>query len=430
MTTPTLRIGLVLWSLSGGGVERFVLSLATRLRASGVAAEIVTTDGPGPWAAQAAAQGIPLHDLAGPPGACRPLHARRIARWLHRSGRYDVLLVNCAPRVHAILPLLAEETVVIPVLHLDDPWTYAVCCAQPAAWNVGVAVSPRVQAGVQRVIANRPVLCIPNGIALPPAELLARRRDYARPLRILYLGRVAREQKRVHLLPEILRRTRAMGVDAQLTVVGGGPDLDALRRLVAASGLAEHVTFTGMVAPEAVNAYLIDAHVFLLPSATEGLPFALLEAQACGCVPVVSRLPGITDVATREGKTALPVSPDDLDGYARAIAQLTAAPERWRAMSAAGQTLVREEFSLDVMVDRYRQLIADALAGHYPLPQPRRTQPAFDYHALYEIVSPASVGCVIAGRLCRDAYRFLLPAVLQRAYRAWRDARRARHSHD
>jgi glycosyltransferase involved in cell wall biosynthesis len=117
---------------------------------------------------------------------------------------------------------------------------------------------------------------------------------------------------------------------------------------------------------------LSQSHVLLMPSLFEGMPIALLEGLACGCVPVVSRLPGITDVALEHGETGLLVNTGDIAGYADAIATLVRNPTQWTRMSSAARERARQSFSVEAMGSSYLRLIRDAREGHYPLPRPRR----------------------------------------------------------
>ena len=96
-------------------------------------------------------------------------------------------------------------------------------------------------------------------------------------------------------LPDIYRACLQRGADCKLTIVGDGPDAQQLRLRLSELGLLERSRFLQGLTHHQVYDLLLEAHVLLMPSFYEGLPIALLESMACGCVPVVSRLPGITD---------------------------------------------------------------------------------------------------------------------------------------
>jgi hypothetical protein len=127
-----------------------------------------------------------------------------------------------------------------------------------------------------------------------------------------------------------------------------------------------------------VYGLLLQSHVLLMPSYFEGLPIALLESLACGCVPVVSRLPGITDTAVEDGKTGMLAEIGNVNAYAAAVASLYNDPARWSRMSRAAHESAGRRFSVDAMGRSYMRLITDALNGRYPLPRRRMDQRAVD----------------------------------------------------
>jgi glycosyltransferase involved in cell wall biosynthesis len=102
--------------------------------------------------------------------------------------------------------------------------------------------------------------------------------------------------------------------------------------------------------------------VFVLPSQTEGLPIALLEAMSAGLPVVASAVGGIPSVVETE-REALLVPPNDEDALHDALQRILADP-------ALGQTLgrrARERFvaayTADAMASRYDDLYRDVLGS-------------------------------------------------------------------
>ena len=79
----------------------------------------------------------------------------------------------------------------------------------------------------------------------------------------------------------------AKNPSARLLLVGEGPEKEKLFNLAQQNNLAKEVIFVGEV--EDTKPYLQTADVFVLPSKTESLPLALLEAGACGLPSIVSK---------------------------------------------------------------------------------------------------------------------------------------------
>jgi len=84
------------------------------------------------------------------------------------------------------------------------------------------------------------------------------------------------------------------GGDVRLVLAGEGPARSTLDALARSAGVADRVIFAGpTTAPQEIYAAL---DVFVMPSRSEGLPLALLEAMACGCAPIAMAVGGIPEV--------------------------------------------------------------------------------------------------------------------------------------
>jgi len=370
----------VTYSMYCGGMEAVLLRLGRYLRQQGCDVEAITTVEPGEWFGRLSELQIKAHHVAGYSASnflVPLLHSLRVGSKL-ADGKYDVVFLNHTRHAQASIARLPENVVVIPVLHNDAAEIYDVGCGNQDAWNVAVGVSPKVVATARRRVPHRPVMEISSGVELPGAALWQRRRAFGKHIELIFVGRLEHAQKGVLWLPEIYQACLDRGVDATLTIVGDGPDSEELQRKLSDYGLQDRTRHLKGLTPDQVYSRLLDAHILLMPSHSEGLPIVLLESQACGCVPVVSRLPGITDAAAEDGKTALLVEVGDVAGFAAAVASLYSDPARWSHMSSAGHERVGREFSVEAMGRSYLQLITDALNGRYPLPRPRKHQRSVD----------------------------------------------------
>ncbi|HWD94240.1 MAG TPA: glycosyltransferase family 4 protein [Verrucomicrobiae bacterium] len=192
---------------------------------------------------------------------------------------------------------------------------------------------------------------LPYGVPIcPNTELPAR--DFTKPLRILYLGRLDQEQKRVRLFPEILRQICASGMPFHWTIAGAGGERGFLEANLKTSSPDQTISFAGPVRYDDVPAILKQHDIFLLASDYEGLPLSLLEAMGYGLVPVVSDLEsGIREVVDKTTGFLVPI--EDVAGYARAIIHLHQHREELAAKSIAARARVQQEFSVAAMTDRW-----------------------------------------------------------------------------
>jgi glycosyltransferase involved in cell wall biosynthesis len=140
--------------------------------------------------------------------------------------------------------------------------------------------------------------------------------------------------------------------DAIVVVVGDGPLREELAREAARLGIAPHVRLLGDLAD--VRSALEALDVFVLPSRTEGMSNALLEAMAME-LPVVATAVGGTPEVVGDGRTGLLVGADDPAAMAAAISRLLDDPAAASCVGAAARQTVEEKFGARSMV---RQLEA------------------------------------------------------------------------
>jgi len=154
-------------------------------------------------------------------------------------------------------------------------------------------------------------------------------------LELVWVGALARPYKGVDVLLAALAQTRR---PHRLTLVGDGVLREALTADAAARGLAERVRFTGMLASgPPVLAQLRAADLFILPSRTEGLPRAMIEAMAVGLPCLATPVGGVPELLPVEAM--VPVG--DATALAHAIDALAASPQRRRALAAQNRERAR-----------------------------------------------------------------------------------------
>lgn len=140
----------------------------------------------------------------------------------------------------------------------------------------------------------------------------------------------------------IPRKGQALLIDAlpllpgvTLALAGNGPDRTALATRAARLGVADRVRFLGSVAHEALPGWLAAADVMALPSSSEGLANAWVEAIACGTPVVITHCGGARELVDRV--EAGRIVARDPQAIGAAVAELLAhppAPENVRAAAA------------------------------------------------------------------------------------------------
>lgn len=156
-----------------------------------------------------------------------------------------------------------------------------------------------------------------------------------------------------HHLVAMLARLRDAWPDAQLVLVGDGPERAALEAAARDAGVGERVHLVGNRMD--VPAILVAADVFVFGSESEGFGLALLEAMAAGTASVAFRLPAFGEFA-RDGVTTDLVDVGDVAALSERVDALLRDPARRAAMGAAGQRVVRERFDSTAVARTFEQV--------------------------------------------------------------------------
>ncbi len=148
--------------------------------------------------------------------------------------------------------------------------------------------------------------------------------------------------------------------DVRFVVAGEGSLRAPLEAESESLGLRNRLTFLGW--RENVLSVTAGFDVFVLTSLGEGVPLALLEAQALG-VPVVAASVGGVPYAVRDGETGILVPPRDPGATADAVCSLLGNDAKRKAFGEAGRKWVREAFSPEAMVKETQRIYDEAGAG-------------------------------------------------------------------
>jgi glycosyltransferase involved in cell wall biosynthesis len=231
------------------------------------------------------------------------------------------------------------------------------------------AVSPAIAREVraERGLSAEKVVTIPNGVdpaafdpALWPRAAARSRLGLAGDESALgVIAHLSTVKGHADLLAAMARIVAAVP-HARLVVVGDGilrAELEARSRTL---GLGDRVVFTG--AREDVATILAALDVVVVPSHTEGLSNALLEAMAMAR-PVVATAVGGNPDAVEAGVTGLLVPPRDPEALAAAVLRLLERPDEARRLGEAARRRVLADFSLDRMVAGYEALYRSLLRG-------------------------------------------------------------------
>jgi len=228
-----------------------------------------------------------------------------------------------------------------------------------------IAVSNDMAQTLQAIgIHPEKIALIPNGVpcaeACGNADSIALKREWLGDAElpvVLYVGRLA-EEKGVDRLLTVWASLRT-SVEAVLLLVGDGPlktDLDAM---VQRLELQSSVRFLGP--QEEVSKFYAMADLFVLPSRSEGMSNALLEAMVAGVPSIASDVGGNREVI-QHAETGFLVNWEDSAACADLLRDLLADVHRRQGIAEAAKNRVRE-FALPRVAERYRHLYHRLLQG-------------------------------------------------------------------
>jgi phosphatidylinositol alpha-1,6-mannosyltransferase len=179
---------------------------------------------------------------------------------------------------------------------------------------------------------------------------------------IVSVGRLVHRKGQDHLIesmPAILK----LHPDAHLVLVGKGPYLEHLAKLVAKNGLQDSVSFIGRIQYAELPAYICCGDIFAMPSRSrlmglevEGLGIVYLEASACG-LPVIAGKSGGAPDAVFDGTTGLVVDGTNNDEIAKAAIALLSDPSKAQQMGAAGRQWIIDEWRWEIWAQKFESLL-------------------------------------------------------------------------
>jgi GalNAc-alpha-(1->4)-GalNAc-alpha-(1->3)-diNAcBac-PP-undecaprenol alpha-1,4-N-acetyl-D-galactosaminyltransferase len=360
-----MRCTLVIYSLSSGGAERVISTMANYWATNGWKVTLMTFDD------DTAVPFYPLdsqvlHQPLGIAGySANPI----VAVWNNlRSARIlGTAIKNSNPHVVIsfldrtnIITLLATRSLNIPVLvpERNDPATLA----PDKIWNMlrqwTYPLADRIVVQTHRAaeffpakLQNR-IFVMPNPVILPPVT-----RSGAAQLpgdrHLIAVGRLV-YQKGFDLLLQAFAQLKERYPEWTLTILGEGELRAQLESLCNELGLGDRVHLLGRV--KNPHEYLTQADIFVMSSRFEGFPNALCEAMVCGLPVISTDCPNGPREIIRDGIDGILVPTEDIPALAAAMERLMS-NERERQQLAAVAPELATRFSLEKVMLMWESLI-------------------------------------------------------------------------
>jgi glycosyltransferase involved in cell wall biosynthesis len=167
-------------------------------------------------------------------------------------------------------------------------------------------------------------------------------------------------------LPRLVRAFAAMAdKEAQLVIVGEGPESERIAAEARARGVAERLVMPGFMADPA--RWIRQLDIFALSSDSEQFPLALIEAMAAG-LPVAATAVGDVPTIVAEDNLPLIVAAEDEGGFAAALDSLAAQPQLRKAIGAANREKAAALYDEQEMIAAYARLYGAAIGRPHAFP--------------------------------------------------------------
>ncbi len=351
-----------------GGAERMLASVAAELQAAGARNVVIVPAGGEGWLArELSGTGVQV-ELFRPD---RPI-SLALARWLTMTlRRHRVALAHSHDFTMAVYGAWAARRAgVAHLFTMHGGRYYAERLRRRAALRIAVELSGSVVAvsqGLARHLsrdlwlhASR-IVTIPNGARLAPVMRSTLREELnlgSADQLALAVGNLYPVKGHDYLLEALV--VLAERFPRLHVAIAGRGELEGLLSARARSlPVADRFHLLGLRSD--VANLLAAADVFVLPSLSEGLPLALLEAMLAAR-PIVATAVGEIPTVLSGGRAGVLVPPADAAALADALARVLSDPAQARRLGAAAALRATEEYAFDKMMGRYMALYARLLA--------------------------------------------------------------------
>lgn len=359
------KVGFIITDLEVGGAELALERYIGYLQTAGADVFVCSLKSSGPVGQRLCERGVPVIPL-GMNAHNFPLGLIHLVRLLRSERPATVCSMMFHANVAARLTRLLAPTPVLVSMERtmrQHSWLQLALDRMTVALaDRVVAVSPAVRLyAIERLgVPDKKVEVIPNGVDVSRLshlpDPLESRSHFGFDASDLVITCVAnfRPVKGHCFLIQAFEQVHKEHPAARLLLIGDGIIRDQLQQSAASLGVSSRVKFAGEL--QDIRYALAASSVFVMPSLTEGMSNAILEALAAGIPVVATSVGGNTDLI-RDGENALLVPPSDIKALAAAILRLARNPIEAERLGRNARASV----SIDHSLERERQLIIRTL---------------------------------------------------------------------
>jgi len=227
-----------------------------------------------------------------------------------------------------------------------------------------IVLSPLLESLFDGLVARERIRIVRNGISdIPPKYIHSHKPNQDVPIRILYLSNLQPEKGLFDLL-DALRIARRSGVLFRATLAGAWPNDDIRNeamRFVYNEGLAEAVSFPGVVIGTDKLALLADADVVVLPFCQEeGQPLSIIEAMRAGLPIISTPVGGVPDLIIH-GQNGFLIPKHNSQAIAESLLLLARNPDLRMSMGYASRQRFLDNYKQEFYIAGLRSIFEELL---------------------------------------------------------------------
>ncbi|WP_260675920.1 MULTISPECIES: glycosyltransferase family 4 protein [Nostocales] len=273
----------------------------------------------------------------------------------------DVFVPNMlAPAFYAIRWVKEAGIPTVGVLHSDEEFYWGVL-REFVFGRTSYSLSALVcvsQFLTQKVssIGNTATLIrqIPCGVTLPE--------NFAQPplerMRLIYVGRLVEEQKQISQVTSALCRAVREIPNTEAIIFGDGSAKANVEKILTTEGKGLPIKLAGLVDNARIQEVMLESHALVLLSDYEGLPIALMEAMACGVVPICLQMRSGIPELVEDGVTGLLVN-DRGNEFVTAVKRLRNEVGLWERLSVSARAKIEAYYSSEVCTSKWVHLLTE-----------------------------------------------------------------------
>jgi glycosyltransferase involved in cell wall biosynthesis len=273
----------------------------------------------------------------------------------------------------------ADSLRIIGMAHTDNIEYYRWLVRFEPIIHKFIAVSYEIAVHLAALLPHRQKDIVHRPCGVIVGDNLLRQYSFPpQPLQLIYAGRLSERQKHVSDLVRLAEKLERKGVDFQLQINGSGRDQMYLEDLIGSCNeqVRNRIQLVGQVHPRAMASLYRSADIFVLVSEYEGTSLSMLESMAQGCVPVVNKVSGTSEVIDY-GENGFTVPIGDIDGMAEIIACLDQHRQRLQQIGSKAYSTIHAHYTYEKYLPWFSDILDEV---RQQSPRPWRGAKSFSFY--------------------------------------------------